>query len=268
MKKTPVEEPKYDCNEKIDGTKVYYYFNPPKPELENEKKKAGIKKIVIGTILVILAIVARVKITFIDPIIILTYISLGLSAIGLIYILIGVFKIKKSIKDKAELEAKIVSDEEYDEMELVMLRNIKEKGLMNLNLDDEEVNEAEPLILHRYSSGGVSKKGIDDRFRSTEHVSTVFYFSSDSLFIYKYSFSMMNTVTSEETLTLYYSDIVSVLVGAVDTKVGDENSFGLRQLTIATSGGQTFTYQFVSSDEIKASINAMQSLFRSKKRES
>lgn len=39
MAKTSVEEPKYDCNEKIDGTKVYYYFNPPRPEQEDEKKK-------------------------------------------------------------------------------------------------------------------------------------------------------------------------------------------------------------------------------------
>ena len=31
MPNARVEEPKYDCNEKIDGTKVYYYFNPPKP---------------------------------------------------------------------------------------------------------------------------------------------------------------------------------------------------------------------------------------------
>lgn len=268
MAKTPVEEPKYDCNEKIDGTKVYYYFNPPKPEQEDEKKKDGIKKIVIGVALIILAIVARAKVTFIDPVIFLTYISFGIAAIGIIYILVGVFKIKKSIKDKADLEAKIVSDEEYDRMEYIMLQDIKEKGLQNLNLDEEEVNEAEPLILHRYSSGGVSKKGNDDRYRSTEHVSTVFYFSSDSLFVYKYSFSMKSTVTGEETLTLYYADIVSVLVGAVETKAGDEDSFGLRQLTIATSGGQTFTYQFVASDEIKASINAMQSLFRSKKKES
>ncbi len=27
MAKTPVEEPKYACNEKIDGIKVYYYFD-------------------------------------------------------------------------------------------------------------------------------------------------------------------------------------------------------------------------------------------------
>lgn len=82
MAKTPVEEPKYACNEKIDGTKVYYYFNPPRPEQEDEKKKDGIKKIVIGAVLIILAIVTRVKVTFIDPVIYLTYISLGIVAIG------------------------------------------------------------------------------------------------------------------------------------------------------------------------------------------
>lgn len=85
MAKTPVEEPKYDCNEKIDGTKVYYYFNPPRPEQEDEKKKDGIKKIVIGAVLIILAIVARVKVTFIDPMIYLTYISLGIATIGIIH---------------------------------------------------------------------------------------------------------------------------------------------------------------------------------------
>lgn len=266
MAKTPVEEPKYDCNEKIDGTKVYYYFNPPRPEQEDEKKKDGIKKIVIGAVLIILAIVARVKVTFIDPVIYLTYISLGIATIGIIYILVGVFKIKKSIKDKADLEAKIVSDEEYDRMEYTMLQDIKEKGMRSLNLDEDEIKEAEPLILHRYGNGGESRRGKDDKYRSTEHVSTVFYFTSDSLFIYKYSFSMKSKVTSEETLTLFYGDIVSVLVGAVDTKAGEEDSFGLRQLTISSTGGQTVSYQFVSSDEINVSINAMQSLFRSKKK--
>lgn len=43
MAKSVVKEPKYDCNEKIDGTKVYYYFNSPKPEQGDEKKKQGIK---------------------------------------------------------------------------------------------------------------------------------------------------------------------------------------------------------------------------------
>ena len=266
MAKTPIEEPKYDCNEKIDGTKVYYYFNPPKPEQEDENKKDGIKKIIIGVALIILAIIARVKVAFINPVIYLTYIVLAMVAIGVIFIAVGAFKIKKAIETKAQLEAKKVSDEEYDEMERIMLQDIKEKGMRTLNLDEDEIKEADPLILHRYASGGDSKKGDDDKYRSTEHVSTVFYFTSDSLFVYKYSFSMKNKITSEETLTLFYTDIVSVLVGAVDSKAGEEDSFGLRQLTISSTGGQTVTYQFVASNEINASINAMQSLFRSKKK--
>lgn len=258
MVKGQIEESKYNCNEKIDGTKVYYYFNPPNLEEEEEKKKDGIKKIAIGTIIIILYIIFGIKITFI---------SAGIALFSIVYIIIGFSKVKNSKKNKAELESKLVSDEEYDKMERIMLQDIKEKGLQNLNLDEEEVSEAEPLILHRYSSGGVTKKGDDNKYRSTEHVSTAFYFAKDSLFIYKYSFSMKNNVTSEETLTLYYSDIVSVLVGSVEKNNGDDDSFGLQQLQIATYGGQTFTYQFISSDEIKKSINAMQSLFRSKKKE-
>lgn len=187
-------------------------------------------------------------------------------AVGAILILVGVLTIQKAAKLKAELEAKIVSDEEYDRMEWVMLQDIKEKGMKYLNLDEDEIKEADPLILHRYASGGESRKGADDKYRSTEHVSTVFYFTSDSLFVYKYSFSMKNKITGEETMTLFYSDIVSVQVGAIDSKAGEEDSFGLRQLSISSSGGQTVTYQFVASNEINTSINAMQSLFRSKKK--
>lgn len=266
MPKEAIDEPKYDCNEKIDGTKVYYYFNPPRPEQEDFKKKDGIKKIVWGVVLIVLAIVAKVKVTFISPEKILNYIVLGIIAIAAILILVGVLMIKRAEKRKKDLESKIVSDEEYDQMERIMLQNIKEKGMKYLNLDEDEIKEADPLILHRYATGGESRKGDDEKYRSTEHISTVFYFTADSLFIYKYSFSMRNKITSEETLTLFYSDIVSVQVGAIDSKAGEEDSFGLRQLSISSSGGQTATYQFVASDEINVSINAMQSLFRSKKR--
>lgn len=266
MPNARVEEPKYDCNEKIDGTKVYYYFNPPKPEQGDEKRKGGIENIVWGVIIFVLAIVAKIKVTFITPEEILTYIVLCMMAVGMILIVVGTFTIKKAAELKAELQSKIVSDEEYDRMEWTMFQDIKEKGMCSLNLDEDEIKEADPLILHRYGSGGESKRGEDDKYRSTEHVSTVFYFTSDSLFVYKYSFSMKSKVTSEETMTLFYSDIVSVLVGSVDTKVGEEDSFGLRQLTISSTGGQTVTYQFVASDDINISINAMQSLFRSKKK--
>ena len=52
MAKAVAEETKYDCNEKIDGVKVYNYFNPPKPEQGDSKKKDGIKKIVWGVIVI------------------------------------------------------------------------------------------------------------------------------------------------------------------------------------------------------------------------
>lgn len=42
---TVVQEPKYDCNKKIDGTKVWYYFNPPQVEEGDEIIKDGKEKI-------------------------------------------------------------------------------------------------------------------------------------------------------------------------------------------------------------------------------
>lgn len=273
MAKVVAEEPKYECGGPVDGTKVYYYYNPPEAQIQTgkEKRAEGIKKIVIGAIIAVLAIVIEIVFTPFS-----VGGLLGILAIAAIVILVGVFAKKKGEEIIKNEEAKIVSDSEYDQMESVMLKDIVQKGMEYLNLDEDEVSEAEPLVLHRYTyNSGKAKKGEDDIWRSTENVSTVFYFSTDTLFTYEHTFSMMNTVTSDSTLTLFYTDIVSVQLSAVDVNMTQEDKeksdsdgkiAGVKLLTIGTKGGQNLQYRFVSSDQINRSINAMQSLFRSKKK--
>lgn len=273
MAKVVAEEPKYECGGPVDGTKVYYYFNPPESQIQTgkEKRAGGIKKIVIGAIIAVLAIVIEIAFTPFSA-----GVLLGILAIAAIVILVGVFAKKKGEEIVKNEEAKRVSDSEYDQIESAMLKDIVQKGMEYLNLDEDEVSEAEPLVLHRYTyNSGKAKKGEDDMWRSTENVSTVFFFSTDTLYTYEHTFSMMNTVTSDSTMTLFYTDIVSVQVSAVDVNMtqadkeksdSDGKIAGVKLLTIGTTGGQNLQYRFASSDQINRSINAMQSLFRSKKK--
>lgn len=273
MAKVVAEEPKYDCGGPVDGTKVYYYFNPPESKIQEgkEKKSGGIKKIVIGAVLAVAGIAIQIKFQPFTALVLL-----AILAVAAVIILIGVLAIKKGEQIVKEEEAKRVSDSEYDQIENIMTKDIVQKGMEYLNLDEDEVSEAEPLVLHRYDfSHGKSKKGEDDVWRSTDNVMTVFFFSTDTLYTYEHTFSMMNTVTSDSTMTLFYSDIVSVQVSAVDVNWSQEEKekyntdgkvAGVKLLTIATTGGQNFGYKFASSDQINRSINAMQSLFRSKKK--
>jgi len=275
MSKVVAEEPKYDCGGPVDGTKVYYYFNPPESQIweGKEKKSKSTKKIVIGAIIIIASIAIQIKFGLLP-----TSVMLGALAIAALLILIGVLGRKKGEEIIKREEAKRVSDSEYDQIESVMLKDIVQKGMDYLNLDEDEVSEAEPLVLHRYSyDSGIARRGDDDKWRSTDNVSTVFFFSADTLYTYEHAFSMMNTVTSDSTTTLFYTDIVSVQVSAVDVNKNKEDDddeldnsegkiAGIKLLTIATTGGQMFKYRFISSNQINRSINAMQSLFRSKKK--
>ena len=261
---TVVQEPKYDCNEKIDGTKVWYYFNPPKIEEGDEIIKDGKEKIKNGIIFIIVAIV--LFILLIKKIKTVFFISLIAIALGVVAILRGKNKIKKGEEKKEELRKKIVTDQEYDRMEQIMLNDVVQKGMDNLNLDEDEIKEADPLVLHRYDNGGVAKRGEDGRDRCSEIVSTVFYFTSDTLFVYSYRFSMICKVFVEESTTLFYTDIVSTKIKKFEAQSGQSDALRVSTVEISTVGGQIFTYQFIDSPGINKSLNAMQSFFRSKKK--
>jgi len=264
MAKVIPEEPRYNCGGDIDGRKVYNYFNPPEAQILQGKQKIkdGIKKIAIGVGIAVLGIGFKIASKEIP-----WGLMFVLLLVGAVVILIGVLGKMKGDEIVANGESKRVSDAEYDRMEAVMFNGIVKKGMEYLNLDEDEVAESEPLVLHRYLPSGIRKTGADGKTRCTENVATVFFFSADTLYTYEHKFSMMNTVTSDSTMTLFYTDIVSVQVNAVDVNDAEEGSIaGIKNLTIGTVGGQQFQYSFVSTEQTNRSINAMQSLFRIKKK--
>jgi len=262
------DEPRYECNSKIDGTKVWYYFNPPKPEEGDEIRKEGIKKIIIGAIIAIFGVSFFVSMseTF-GTILLVILVAAGFVGYGLL-------KVKKGKEKKAELISKIVSDEEYDEMEAVMMKDIMQKGLVSLTLDEDEIKEAEPIVLHGYRNEGRTKKGKDGKYRGSENYVTIFYFTKESLYVYTYDFSTISMATLEGSTTLFYTDIVSVSINVYkpkeknNSKVNEdeEATFNLKIIEISTLGGNTLKYSFIDSEEINKSLMGMQSLFREKKK--
>lgn len=262
------EEPKYPCNSVIDGTKVWYYFNPPQIEEADEIKKDGMKKIAIGAIIALFGVAFMVSMSETFGMILLVLLVAG----G--FVAYGMFKVKQAKEKKAEMLSKVVSDEEYDAMEKTMMKDIMQKGLATLALDEDEIKEADPIVLHGYRNEGRIKKGKDGRNRGSQNYVTIFYFTKESLYVYTYEFSMINTETLEGSTTLFYSDIVSVSINVYKPKErvaqknegNDDSDFNLKLIEISTLGGNTLKYSFIDSEEVNKSLMGMQSLFREKKK--
>ncbi|MCR5250822.1 MAG: hypothetical protein K6E50_09485 [Lachnospiraceae bacterium] len=253
---------KYQCDERMDGVKIYNYFNPPDLSMVKEERDEALRLLLIGIVAIVVSI--AIKIIFHGfPWWLMLLGILG----GGIGIAIFVLARKHADRIEAELKTREVSDDEFDAMEAEVLKGVMQRGLEKMNLDEDEVKEAPPLILHQYREGGKEKRGEDGRLRCSEHVSTVFYFTQDTLFIYRYIFSMVDTVTKEEKRTIFYSDIVSVAETELNMgKARQDESWTLKELKISLSGGQTGSYMFMASPETDRRINGMQSLFRNKKR--
>ena len=261
FEKAPVQM-KYSCDERIDGTKIYNYFNPPDLSVVEEERSEALRPLLIGIGVIVAGIAFKILFDWFPWWLMLLAILGGAVAIA-----IFVFARKHAIQLEAELKERVVSDAEFDAMEAEILQGVMERGLQKMNLDEDEVREAPPLILHQYREGGKEKRGADGVLRCSEHISTIFYFTQDTLFIYRYLFSMIDTATKEEKRTIFYSDIVSVAETEINLgKVRQDESWVMKELVISLSGGQTGRYSFISSDETDRRINGMQSLFRNKKR--
>jgi len=137
--------------------------------------------------------------------------------------------------------------------------DIKQKALNKLEIDEESVSEASPLFFVGYSYdnmwGNLTRyEGI---YRSTICEASVFLFSSEQVFYYRYQNSLLDGSSKESTEEYFYSDIVT-LETASDS---DDRAY----LKLTTTGGSSISARVKDVEEAQKAIRGVKHLMRQRK---
>lgn len=183
--------------------------------------------------------------------------------IGIIILaLIGVFVYMK-IQNK-------VSDEHIDTEYKKGFSGIVNKGLDKLGIDEDEVTLIEPIVIHgpyykNIASGYYSKKGEDNRWRSSNYEVAVLYFSEKQVYSYNYRFSVVENERNESTDEYFYKDIVSISTSSDSITNNNNETFNLEYFKLTTSGGTSISCSIWDMGEVEKAIRGMKQLLREKK---
>jgi len=109
---------------------------------------------------------------------------------------------------------KCISDEEYESMVMAKAKafDFRKKALEKIGLDESQVNEVPPVHFEGYAFDGDSvqeKQGADRVLRSSSYQVTWLFFSSSQVFVYQYTFSLIDEAKKERTEEFFYKDISS-----------------------------------------------------------
>ena len=109
---------------------------------------------------------------------------------------------------------KKVSDEAYDAMVEAQSErlNARAKAMAKISLDESQITEIDPIHFEGYYFDNlktISKKGSDWKWRSTGYQITWLFFSSTQVYLYQYTFSMVEDGKKERTEEYFYKDITS-----------------------------------------------------------
>lgn len=182
----------------------------------------------------------------------------------LVLVALGVyiyFKVKGKIKDSD-------IDLEYQKG----MTDVVKKGLDKLGIDEEEVKLIDPIVIHgpyykNIVSGYYTRKGEDNRWRSSNYEVTVLYFSEKQVYSYNYRFSIVNSEKNESTDEYFYKDIVSVSTSSDTITTNNNETFNLEYFKLTTSGGTSISCAIWDMGEVEKSIRGMKQLLREKKSE-
>ena len=170
------------------------------------------------------------------------------------------------------------SPKEYDDL---VKRSIpKEKVSMEYamgacNLDESQIEEIKPIHLcgYYFDKGCYAKRSVG--WQSSKYQHTWLFFTKDQLHMYQYVRDLAFTSGAESCQELFYKDITSfsITTESIDkeTTIGSGNF--KRVLTQCVDAeifkivvpGDVLKCAMESSDEIKESVRAMNSLLRDKK---
>lgn len=170
-----------------------------------------------------------------------------------------------------------ISDAEYDEMVLAVLRlnDYKKKALDKIGLDEDQVKEIEPVHFEgfQYDKQSLAKQGDDGKYRSSKYQVSWLFFSSTQVYLYQNTFNMDEDGKKESTEEYFYKDITNFSTSSdtVETPFYDEetgkdilknvdsNRFAI------TVPGDKFYCSLEQNDYTENAIRGMKSMLREKK---
>ena len=172
---------------------------------------------------------------------------------------------------------KPISDAEYDEMVLAVLRSndYKKKALDKIGLDEDQVKEIEPVHFEgfQYDKQSLAKQGDDGKYRSSKYQVSWLFFSSTQVYLYQNTFNMDEDGKKESTEEYFYKDITNFSTSSdtvetpfYDKETGkdilknvDSNRFAI------TVPGDKFYCSLEQNDYTENAIRGMKSMLREKK---
>lgn len=172
---------------------------------------------------------------------------------------------------------KIISDFEYDEMVTYLAKqfDFKKKALEKIGLDEEQLREIEPVHFEGYifDKNTLSKRGEDNKWRSSKYQVSWLFFSTSQVFLYQYTFNLDEDGKKETTEEYFYKDITNFSTSTDTTEVSvynkkeDKNEIvNMNSYRFAiTVPNDKFYCSLEQSDYTEQSIRGMQSLLRDKK---
>ena len=175
------------------------------------------------------------------------------------------------------LSKKPISDAEYDEMVLAVLRSndYKKKALDKIGLDEDQVKEIEPVHFEgfQYDKQSLAKQGDDGKYRSSKYQVSWLFFSATQVYLYQNTFNMDEDGKKESTEEYFYKDITNFSTSSdtvetpfYDKETGkdilknvDSNRFAI------TVPGDKFYCSLEQNEYTENAIRGMKSMLREKK---
>lgn len=160
----------------------------------------------------------------------------------------------------------IITDEEYDSAVASMLKDLHNRALNKLGVDEDEVKEIAPISFDWYVYQGASqaKKGKDGLWRTNKYEAVMLFFSDNEVHCYTYNFDTTTQRQTESTDVYFYKDIVSVSTASDSVKVLDQN-VDYEYFKLTTAGGTALSVSLRDVGNAQRSINAMRALLKTKK---
>lgn len=153
------------------------------------------------------------------------------------------------------------------------VQDVKEKAVRKFMLDEDEVSEVDPIVLSGYQIEDLWLQPLfkmeNGQFRTSNYDGVVIMFSSEQIYYYKYSFSLVSDKHNEVAHELFYDDITSIETNiSTCTKYEGSRKHEIKynNFVLKTKGGNEFRTSFKDSDAVERSIIGMKQLVRERKR--
>jgi hypothetical protein len=107
-----------------------------------------------------------------------------------------------------------LNDARFDQILTARVRdfNVFQMALMRLGLDVDQITEIDPVMTDNYAFGDsvLTKIGDDFVFRASHYQMSCLLFSSEQVYLYSVTFSLIDNDIKEHTEEYFYQDVTSV----------------------------------------------------------